>query len=180
MIYLQLFWSFFKIGCFSIGGGYASLPLIKEELVISLEFITLTEFTDIMTISQMTPGPIAINSASFVGTKIAGILGSIVATLGFVMPSLILVITLAYFFFKYNNLSFVNSVLSYLKPIVVGIITCVALDMTISAIFVDIQTLAVDFKALVIFALCFYLLYFKKFAIMKVIPLTAVLGILLY
>lgn len=180
MIYLQLFWSFFKIGCFSIGGGYASLPLIKEEIVVKLGFLDITEFTDVITISQMTPGPIAINSATFVGTKIGGILGSIVATLGFVTPSLILVITLAYFFFKYNSITFIASILSYLKPMVVAIIACVALELFATAVIIEFLPFLIDFKALSIFCLCFYLIYAKNMSISKIIPLSAILGIILY
>ena len=73
MIYLQLFWSFIQIGMFSFGGGYAAMPLIQGQVVNTHEWLTMTEFTDLITISQMTPGPIAVNSATFVGMKIAGI-----------------------------------------------------------------------------------------------------------
>lgn len=180
MIYLQLFWSFFKVGCFSIGGGYASLPLLKDEIVVKLGFLDLTEFTDVITISQMTPGPIAINSATFVGTKIGGILGSIVATLGFVTPSLILVITLAYFFFKYNSITFIANILSFLKPMVVAIIACVSIELFSSAVIVEFMPFTVDFKALFIFAMCFYFIYAKNMSVSKIIPLSAVLGIILY
>ena len=82
MIYLQLFWSFIQIGMFSFGGGYAAMPLIQGQVVNTHEWLTMTEFTDLITISQMTPGPIAVNSATFVGMKIAGIPGAVVATLG--------------------------------------------------------------------------------------------------
>ena len=86
MVLLQLYWSFFKIGLFSIG------PLIQKEVVDLHQWITMTEFTDIITISQMTPGPIAINTSTFVGTQIGGLLGAIVATLGCVSPSFIIVL----------------------------------------------------------------------------------------
>ena len=84
MIYLELFWSFVQIGLFSIGGGYAALPIIQRQVVEVHPWLTMTEFADVLTISQMTPGPIAINSASFVGIRIAGIGGAIVATRPFV------------------------------------------------------------------------------------------------
>ena len=87
MIYLQLFWSFIQIGMFSFGGGYAAMPLIQGQVVNTHEWLTMTEFTDLITISQMTPGPIAVNSATFVGMKIAGIPGAVVATLGCILPS---------------------------------------------------------------------------------------------
>ena len=87
MIYWQLLWSFFQIGLFSIGGGYAAMPLIQHQVVEVHPWLTLTEFTDIVTLSQMTPGPIAINSATFVGMRIAGVSGALVATAGCVLPS---------------------------------------------------------------------------------------------
>ena len=110
MVLLQLYWSFFKIGLFSIGGGYASLPLIQKEVVDLHQWITMTEFTDIITISQMTPGPIAINTSTFVGTQIGGLLGAIVATLGCVSPSFIIVLFLAHIYVKYRNLDTVSNI----------------------------------------------------------------------
>ena len=94
MTYLQLFISFFQIGLFSIGGGYAALPLIQEQVVNLHGWMDMTQFIDIITISQMTPGPIAINAATFVGIKTAGIGGAIVATVGCVTPSCIIVLVL--------------------------------------------------------------------------------------
>ena len=89
-IYLQLFWSFFQIGLFSIGGGYAAMPLIQNQVVSIHSWLTMAEFADIVTIAEMTPGPIAINSATFVGTKVAGLAGAVVATAGCVFPSCII------------------------------------------------------------------------------------------
>ncbi|NLV89566.1 MAG: chromate transporter, partial [Tissierellia bacterium] len=86
---IKLFISFFKIGAFSFGGGYAMLPLIKEEIIDVHGWLTNTEFIDIIAISEMTPGPIAINSATFLGYKVAGVLGSVVATIAVVLPSFI-------------------------------------------------------------------------------------------
>ena len=102
-IYLQLLWSFFQVGLFSIGGGYAAVPLIKEQVVEHYGWMTMAQFTDIITISEMTPGPVAINSATFVGMRIAGVLGAVVATLGCILPSCVIVLTLAYFYFRYQN-----------------------------------------------------------------------------
>ena len=86
MIYLQLFLSFLQIGLFSFGGGYAAMPLIQDQVVTAHGWLSMPEFTDLITISQMTPGPIAINSATFVGMKIAGVPGAIAATVGCVFP----------------------------------------------------------------------------------------------
>ena len=95
MIYLQLFWSFIQIGMFSFGGGYAAMPLIQGQVVTDHGWLTMSEFTDLITISQMTPGPIAVNSATFVGLKIAGIPGAVVSTLGCILPSRSIVTVLA-------------------------------------------------------------------------------------
>ena len=96
MIYFQLFFSFLQVGLFSVGGGYATMPLIQSQVVEQHPWLTLQEFTDLITISQMTPGPIAVNSATFVGIRIAGIPGALIATLGCITPALILVSLLAY------------------------------------------------------------------------------------
>ena len=129
MIYLELLWSFFQIGLFSFGGGYATLPLIQNQIVDLHHWITMPEFVDIITISQMTPGPIAINSATFVGMQIAGIGGAIVATLGCILPSLIIVLTIAYFYFKYKELSMVKGIVKSLRPAVVALIASAGLSI---------------------------------------------------
>ncbi len=100
MIYVQLFLSFLQIGMFSFGGGYAAMPLIQGQVVTGHGWLTMSEFTDLITISQMTPGPIAVNSATFVGLKIAGIPGAIVATAGCILPSCIIVTILAKLYLK--------------------------------------------------------------------------------
>ena len=96
MIYLELFWSFFQIGLFSIGGGYAAMPLIQNQVVDIHPWLTMPQFADVMTIAEMTPGPIAINAATFVGIQIAGFPGAIIATVGCIFPSCVIVMTLAY------------------------------------------------------------------------------------
>ena len=87
MIYLQLFFSFLKVGMFSVGGGYAAIPLIQSQAVEACGWLTMDEFTNLVTIAEMTPGPIAINAATFVGIRIAGIAGAAAATLGCIFPS---------------------------------------------------------------------------------------------
>ena len=91
MIYLALFWCYFKIGLLGFGGGYAAIALIQSQVVVKHQWLTITEFTDIISISQMTPGPIGINCATFVGLRIAGIPGAIVSTFSYVLPSIITV-----------------------------------------------------------------------------------------
>ena len=95
MIYLELFWSFFQIGLFSIGGGYAAIPLIQNQVVDVRPWLTMTQFADIMTIAEMTPGPIAINAATFVGIQVARLPGAIIATIGCIVPSCVIVMALA-------------------------------------------------------------------------------------
>lgn len=129
MIYLQLLISFFQIGLFSIGGGYAALPLIQEQVVDIHQWLTMNEFTDLITISQMTPGPIAINAATFIGNQMGGIPGSILATLGCVLPSFMIVLTLAYFYFKFKNIRIVQGVLGGLRPTVVALIASAGLSI---------------------------------------------------
>lgn len=122
MIYLELFLSFLQIGLFSFGGGYAAMPLIQGQVVNGHHWLSMTEFTDLITISQMTPGPIAVNSATFVGIRIAGIPGALVATLGCILPSCLIVTLIASFYLKYRNLSVFQSVLATLRPAVVAMI----------------------------------------------------------
>lgn len=122
MIYLKLFLSFFQIGLFSFGGGYAALPLIEEQVVVQNGWLSMTGFTDIITISQMTPGPIAINAATFVGMQIAGLLGAIIATMGCVSPSCIIVLTLAFLYQRYKELPIIKGILFGLRPAVVALI----------------------------------------------------------
>ena len=122
MIYWQLFWSFLQVGLFSFGGGYAAMPLIQGQIVELHGWLTMEEFTDLVTISQMTPGPIAINSATFVGVKLAGLPGALVATLGCVLPSCIIVLLLARLYLKYRSLDLLQGVLHSLRPAVVAMI----------------------------------------------------------
>ena len=137
MIYIQLLWSFIQIGLFSIGGGYASLPLIEHQVVDVHGWLTVSQLTDIVTISQMTPGPIALNAATFVGTRIGGLPGAIVATLGCVLPSCIIVLALAWVYTKYKDLGLLRGILAGLRPAVVALIASAGLTILISALFVN-------------------------------------------
>ena len=107
MIYLELMFSFLYIGLFSIGGGYATMPLIQEQVVERHHWLTMEEFADVIAISQMTPGPIAINSATFTGIRIAGIFGAIAATIGCILPSLVIVLSLAFLYYRYQGQSII-------------------------------------------------------------------------
>lgn len=122
MIYLQLFFSFLQVGLFSFGGGYAAMPLIQEQIVTKHGWLNMVELSDLISISQMTPGPIAINSATFVGNKIAGITGALVATAGCILPSCIIVMSIAYIYLKNQNNQVVQEVLQSLHPAVIAMI----------------------------------------------------------
>ena len=128
MIYLQLFLSFLQIGALSFGGGYASMPLIEAQIVTGHGWLTMTEFSDLVTIAEMTPGPIAVNAATFVGTKVAGVLGALVATAGCILPACVLVTLIARLYLKYRNLTVLQSVLGSLRPAVVAMIASAGPD----------------------------------------------------
>ena len=124
MIYLHLFYTFFKIGLFGFGGGYAMLSMIQGEVVTRYGWVSSQEFTDIVAISQMTPGPIGINAATYVGfTSTGSVWGSIIATFAVVLPSFILMLTISKFFLKYQK----HPVVSGLRPAVVGLLASAAL-----------------------------------------------------
>ena len=161
MIILQLFLAFCQIGLFSIGGGYASLPLIQAQVVEIHAWLTMNEFADIVTISQMTPGPIAINAATFVGTRIAGLPGAVVATLGSVFPSFVIVILFAVLYRKYHTLKVVQGVLGSLQPAVVGLIASAGVSIINHALLGYYGSL--DWVALAIMAGCFVLLRVFRF-----------------
>ncbi len=128
MIYLQLFYTFFKIGLFGFGGGYAMLSMIQGEVVTRYNWVSSQEFTDIVAISQMTPGPIGINAATYVGfTSTGSIWGSVIATFAVVLPSFILMLTISKFILKYQKHPAVESVFSGLRPAVVGLLASAAL-----------------------------------------------------
>lgn len=155
MIYLELFWSFFQIGLFSVGGGYAAMPIIEHQVVELHGWMTMQEFVDIITISQMTPGPIAVNSATFVGIQIAGLPGAIIATLGCIFPSCIIVLTLAWVYSRYRNLSVVQGVLGGLRPAVVAMIASAGLSILVLSLWngaaVSLNPADLDWVSLLLF-----------------------------
>lgn len=184
MILWQLFWSFFQIGLFSIGGGYAALPLIQAQVVDGYGWMTMTEFSDIITISQMTPGPIAINAATFVGTRIAGPAGAAVATLGCIVPSCIIVLTLAFVYYKYRNITMVQGTLKGLQPAVVALIASAGLSILVTAFFpageIVFSADAIDVIAVLIFAVAFVVLRIWKPNPIWVMCGAGVMGFVLY
>ena len=161
MIYLQLFLSFLQIGLFSFGGGYAAMPLIQGQVVTAHGWLSMSEFTDLITISQMTPGPIAVNSATFVGIKIAGIPGALIATLGCILPSCIIVTVIAKLYLKYREMDMLQGVLNSLRPAVVAMIASAGISILITAFWGSSASIALagpKWSLVVIFAICVVLL----------------------
>lgn len=172
VLIIKLFLIFSKIGAFSIGGGYAMLPFIQREIIENNHWLNLQEFSDILAISQMTPGPIAINSATFVGYRLAGTVGSIAATLGIVMPSFIMILIIASFFVKFYEKKPVKAAFKGIRPAVLGLLAAAAYSVTISNV--------TDIKAVFIFLFSFGILFIKKMDPIIVLIISAVLGMILY
>ncbi len=156
---LQLFWLCFRVGLFTFGGGAAIVPLIQQNLV-SEGFMSMDESVDMIAISQMTPGPFAVNAATFAGTKLAGILGACVATLGMVLPSVLITLCIARFFFSFNKKPSVQAALSGIRPVVLALIAASIWSIAHKALFVT--GFAPDIPAMVIAVLVFGLLWRTK------------------
>lgn len=181
-ILIDLYIQFFIIGSTAFGGGYAVLPLINSFVVEEKGWLSVSEMTDLVSISNMTPGPIAINSATFVGTKVAGIPGSLAATMGVVTPSFILMAVLGYLLFASGKkLKFLDKMLKTLRPAIVGLIAIAALDMTQHSIFMN-DASPESFTINIIPLICFavgLVLYYRKMELTKLIILGATMGIVL-
>ncbi|NLV83005.1 MAG: chromate transporter [Spirochaetales bacterium] len=175
MIFLKMFLSFFQIGLLSFGGGYAALPLIQQQIVDIHGWLTVLEFTDVVTISQMTPGPIALNAASFVGAQLAGPLGAIVASVSVVLPSIIIVLTLAWFYYRYRSLRLMQGALSGLRPAVVALIASAGLSILFNVLF-GTKTFPSDVGSIKLYALIVFILGFIMIRIRKINPLYMILG----
>ena len=180
-LYLSLFWSFLKIGLFGFGGGYAMLPLIQHEVVDAHNWISVSDFTDIVAISQTTPGPIAFNSATYIGYSVVtnmgfgnfyGILGSALSTLAVSIPSLVLMTIVCAFFAKLNKNQWMQASLSVLKPAVIGLIASAALLLIDGHNFID-------YKSWIIFGAVF-LASVKKVDPILLIVLSGIVGLILY
>ncbi len=168
----QLFITFLKIGAFSFGGGYAMLPLIQQEVTVRHPWLTETQFVDMLAISEMTPGPIAVNTATFVGHSQYGILGGAVATLGVILPSFLIVTLMFIFISKLRGNKTVELFFKGLRVVVVGLI---------AAGFVSVfQDVIVDLRAFGIAVFIFVIVSFKKVHPVLAIVLAAGLGLILY
>ena len=169
-----LFAVFFKIGLFSFGGGYAILPLIQKEVVESHKWISITQFTDVVAVSQVTPGPIAINSSTYVGYLVTGdAVGATVATLGLVLPSVIVMTLFSIFFLKFQNNKYISNAFAGLRVVVVGLILSATLLLMDKKNFIDYKSFIIFGASLLLF------LKWKVNAIWLTIG-AAIIGILIY
>ena len=137
MTVLELLWSFVQVGLLSVGGGYAAIPLIQEQAVVRHGWLTLREFSDLVTIAEMTPGPIAVNAATFIGIRLAGVPGAVAATLGCVVPSGIFVLLLARLYDRYRKTTLLQSVLGCLRPAAAALIASAGLSILGTAVLPD-------------------------------------------
>ena len=190
-LYLDLFLAFFQIGLLSFGGGYAAMPLIREQVVELHGWLSMSGFGDIITIAEMTPGPIAVNCATFVGIQVAGVPGALVATAGNIAPSCIIVTALAYIYYRFRGLEAVKAVLSSLRPAIIAMIASAGLTLLKLALAPDKSFLpgeglfSVDPAALAIFLLAFLAGRFLKVRGSKPNPIwviagSGLLGLVLY
>ena len=188
MIFLQLFLSYLKIGFFGFGGGYAMLALIQHEVVVRHSWMTNTEFTDIVAISQMTPGPIAINSATYVGYTVGmqagdntllGILGSAIATLAVCLPSLTVMLLLTRFFLRLKGNAILAGAMACMKPVVIGMIASAALLLMFPHSKAPDEQNFIDGWSWAIFGVC-VLASWRKVNPILLIVLSAIAGILIY
>ena len=190
MLFLQLFYTFFKIGLFGFGGGYAMLSMIQGEVVTRYGWLTPQEFTDIVAISQMTPGPIGINSATFVGystlidagyTPAIAVLGSATATFAVILPSFILMLIISRYFLKFQKHPVVMAVFSGLRPAVVGLLAAAALLLMNSENFGSPTN---DMRSFIISCLIFLVVFIatRRFKISPIlmIVISGIAGLLLY
>ena len=174
MIYVQVFWTFFKIGLFNFGGGYPMISFIQNEVVFKHAWLTSAEFTDIVAVSQMTPGPVGINMATYTGYAATGSAwGSAAATLAVCLPSFVIMILLANWFLTHRENNHVQAVFKGLRPAIIGLIAAAALVLCNGENFVDI-------KSVLIFALAFVCVACYKLHPIKLILAAGLCGWLLY
>lgn len=180
MIYLRLFWTFFKIGLFTFGGGYAMLPLIQSS-VIDHGWMTMEELVNFVAVSESTPGPFAINISTYVGAETGGVLGALCATLGVVLPSFLIIIIVAKFYMTFKNSKIIGGCMNGLKPVVVGLIGAAVLSFATAVFFPsgfvlgNVKTLNFWVSA-VLFGICLFLAV-KKVHPIIIILLSAIVGI---
>ena len=177
---LKLYLSFFKIGMLAFGGGLASISLIQNEIVFNRGWITLSEFADLVTIAEMTPGPVAINAATFVGQKTVGFYGGIIASLGCITPSCFIVSFLAYFYFKYKNMKMFKGMLLGLRPGIVAMILSAGVTILNLAVFGEngyiFGSLNINYVSFIVFLFSLFALRKYKVSPIMIIVISGVIG----
>ena len=177
MIYLYLFFEFFKIGLFTFGGGYAMIPLVRE-VVLNYNWLTEDEFISFLGVCESTPGPIAINMATYVGASQAGFLGSLLASIGVILPSLIIIIIIAALFHKLMKNRYVQYFLSGIKPVAIGLICSSGIILLMKSIgYESLEVFNFSFRPLVIIAMLLIVLAIYKFIFKKKINTIAFIAI---
>ncbi len=182
MIYLTLLFTFFKIGFFTIGGGYAMLPLIQTEIA-AYNWITNQEFIDIIAIAEMTPGPIAINAATFIGYRVGGVMGSLIATSGIVLPSLLIILILSKILERYRQHPLMNAIFAGIRPVVAGLIISAAWFIAASVLMPSngaANLASLDLVSLAFAFVVFLVVYFFKVDPIKIIIASGVVGFLMF
>lgn len=177
----KLFFIFFKIGLFTFGGGYAMIPMITQDM-LSYGYLTNAQITEFIGIAESTPGPFAINMATFAGFHVEGFLGAIVSTLAVVLPSFIIILLIAHFSKKFIDKPVVKNALNYLKPIIVGLVGAAFLKVLTQSIFGSYKPLVIEFRVLFIFIIILSSAYIfrKKITPVKLVLLSAILGVIVY
>lgn len=185
---LELFWTFFKIGLFTFGGGYAMIPMIKSE-VVSKGWILENQIIDFIGISESTPGPFAINIATLIGSEMGGFLGALVSTIGVILPSFIIILIIATIFKTFSKNKYVKGALKGIKPVVVGLIGITAITLCISTIGINIKNIgssnfSLTSLVLIVILFTFYIGYKKIFkknmSPILLILISALFGILVF
>lgn len=184
MMLLKLFFAFIQVGMFSVGGGYAAIPLIQEQIVNIHHLMTMEEFSDLITVAEMTPGPISINSATFVGMRIAGIPGVLLCSIGCIIPSFVICLTLAHFYYKYRTVSGVQVVLGSLRPAVVALIASAGASILMLGLFqAELEAVVLGnlrYVELMIFVVALFLLRKFKLNAITIILGSGVVGTIVY
>ena len=179
MIYLQLFWVYLKIGLLGFGGGYAMLSMIQFEVVEKHAWMTMSEFADVVALSQMTPGPISINCATYVGYQVGGIFGSLLASFSIVLPSLILLYFVLRYLFKHKDNFIIKTTLRDLKPFIAGLIFAAAMLMMNKTTFSDFG-IGENNISVIICVVTFIAIFFFKVNPMIMIALSGVAGLVFF
>lgn len=184
MLLAKLFIAFIQVGLFSVGGGYAAIPLIQEQIVNIYGLMTLSEFSDLITVAEMTPGPISINSATFVGMRIAGIPGVLLCTIGCIIPSFCICLILAHFYYKYRNVNGVQVVLGSMRPAVVALIASAGASILMLGLFqAELQNVVfhnLRLVELVIFIGSLFILRKYKTSAIAIILGSGIIGTFIY